>query len=94
MTHTYVSLIAGGVSTRRAAVLTAMVRSTATRRRTAATAPTQTEAVSTHGRRLIHTPCVATRTSRNYPRGWRRGWSRRRPTSGTRTRHSLPDEDA
>jgi len=35
-----VSLIAGGVSTRRAAVLTGMVRSTATRRRTAATAPT------------------------------------------------------
>jgi len=40
MTHTYVSLIAGGVSTRHAAVLTAMVRSTATRRRNAATAPT------------------------------------------------------
>ena len=40
MTHTYVSLIAGGVSTRHAAVLTAMVRSTATRRRHAATAPT------------------------------------------------------
>jgi transposase InsO family protein len=40
MTHTYVSLIAGGVSTRRAAVLTGMVRSTATRRRAAATAPT------------------------------------------------------
>jgi transposase InsO family protein len=40
MTHTYVSLIAGGVSTRYAAVLTAMVRSTATRRLNAATAPT------------------------------------------------------
>jgi putative transposase len=40
MTHAYVSLIAGGVSTRRAAVLTAMVRSTATRRHKAATAPT------------------------------------------------------
>ena len=34
------SLIAGGVSTRRAAALTGTVRSTATRRRTAATAPT------------------------------------------------------
>ena len=34
------SLIAGGVSTRHAAVLTGMVRSTATRRRAAATAPT------------------------------------------------------
>ena len=40
MTHAYVSLIAAGVSTRRAAVLTAMVRSTATRRLRAATAPT------------------------------------------------------
>ena len=40
MTQAYVSLIAAGVSTRRAAVLTAMVRSTATRRRHAATAPT------------------------------------------------------
>ena len=40
MTDTYTSLIAGGVSTRRAAVLTGMVRSTATRRRTAATVPT------------------------------------------------------
>src|SRR6202171_5026588 len=40
MTQTYVSLIAGGVSTRHAAVLTGMVRSTATRRRNAATAPT------------------------------------------------------
>ena len=40
MTQTYVSLIAGGVSTRHAAVLTATVRSTATRRRHAATAPT------------------------------------------------------
>ncbi len=40
MTQTYVSLIAGGVSTRHAAVLTGMVRSTATRRHTAATAPT------------------------------------------------------
>ncbi len=40
MTETYVSLIAGGVPTRRAAGLTGMVRSTATRRRTAATAPT------------------------------------------------------
>lgn len=39
MTHTYGSLIAGGVTTRRAAVLTGMVRSTATRRRTAAIAP-------------------------------------------------------
>lgn len=33
-------MIAGGVSTRHAAVLTGMVRSTATRRRIAATAPT------------------------------------------------------
>jgi putative transposase len=40
MTETYTCLIAGGISTRRAAELTAMVRSTATRRRTAATAPT------------------------------------------------------
>jgi putative transposase len=40
MTQTYVSLIAGGVSTRHAAVLTAMVRSTAARRRNAATALT------------------------------------------------------
>ena len=40
MTATYVSLIAGGVSTRHAAVLTGMVRTTATRRRNAATAPT------------------------------------------------------
>jgi putative transposase len=40
MTHTYVALIAGGVSTRRAAVLTGLVRSTATRRRNAATART------------------------------------------------------
>ena len=40
MTHAYVSLIAGGVSTRRAAALTGMVRSTATRRLHAATAPT------------------------------------------------------
>jgi transposase InsO family protein len=40
MTHAYMSLIAGGVSTRRAAVLTGVVRSTATRRVTAATAPT------------------------------------------------------
>ena len=40
MTQTYVSLIAGGVAARRAAVLTGMVRSTATRRRAAATAPT------------------------------------------------------
>jgi hypothetical protein len=40
MTETYVSLIAGGVPTRYAAVLTGMVRSTATRRRSAATAPT------------------------------------------------------
>ena len=40
MTHTYMSLIAGGVSTRHAAVLTAMVRSTATRRLKNATAPT------------------------------------------------------
>ncbi len=40
MTETYVSLIAGGVSTRHAAVLTGMVRTTATRRRNAATAPT------------------------------------------------------
>lgn len=46
MTHTYVSLIAGGVSTRQAAVLTGMVRSTAIRRRTAAAAPTP--AVSLH----------------------------------------------
>ena len=40
MTRTYISLIAGGVSTRQAAVLTGMVRSTATRRLNAATAPT------------------------------------------------------
>jgi transposase InsO family protein len=40
MTHTYVSLIAGGVSTRRAAALTGLVRSTETRRRRAAAAPT------------------------------------------------------
>jgi putative transposase len=40
MTHAYVWLIAGGVSTRQAAVLTGMVRSTATRRRNAVTAPT------------------------------------------------------
>jgi len=40
MTQTYMSLIAGGVTTRQAAVLTGLVRSTATRRRTAATAPT------------------------------------------------------
>ena len=40
MTQTYVSLIAGGVTTRRAAVLTGLVRSTAIRRRDAATAPT------------------------------------------------------
>jgi hypothetical protein len=40
MTRAYASLIAGGVSTRRAAVLTGLVRSTATRRRNAATAPT------------------------------------------------------
>jgi transposase InsO family protein len=40
MTHTYVALIAGGTTTRRAAVLTGLVRSTATRRRKSATAPT------------------------------------------------------
>jgi putative transposase len=40
LTATYASLTAGGVSTRRAAVLTGIVRSTATRRRAAATAPT------------------------------------------------------
>lgn len=40
MTKTYVLLIAGGVSTRHAAVLTGVVRSTAIRRRNAATAPT------------------------------------------------------
>ena len=40
MTHTYMSLIAGGVTTRQAAVLTGLVRSTATRRYNAATAPT------------------------------------------------------
>jgi len=40
MMRTYVSLIAGGVTTRRAAVLTGMVRSTATRRHAAATGPT------------------------------------------------------
>jgi transposase InsO family protein len=40
MTATYVALIAGGVSTRHAAELTGMVRTTATRRRNAATAPT------------------------------------------------------
>jgi putative transposase len=40
MTRTYVSLVGGGVSTRQAAVLTGVVRSTATRRHHAATAPT------------------------------------------------------
>ena len=40
MTQTYLALIAGAVSTRQAAVLTGLVRSTATRRRNAATAPT------------------------------------------------------
>ena len=40
MTHAYASLVGGGVSTRQAAALTAMVRSTATRRHHAATAPT------------------------------------------------------
>jgi putative transposase len=40
MTRTYLSLIADGVSTRHAAVLTGLVRSTAARRRAAATAPT------------------------------------------------------
>jgi putative transposase len=40
MTQTYGSLIAGGVTSRRAAVLTGLVRSTATRRRNSATAPT------------------------------------------------------
>jgi hypothetical protein len=40
MTHTYVALIAGQVTTRAAAMLTGLVRSTATRRRNAATMPT------------------------------------------------------
>jgi transposase InsO family protein len=40
MTATYVSLIAGGVPTRQAATLTGVVRSTAARRHTGATAPT------------------------------------------------------
>jgi putative transposase len=40
MTHTYLSLIAGGVTTRRAVVLTGLVRSTAARRHNAATEPT------------------------------------------------------
>jgi putative transposase len=40
MTQTYVSLIAGGVPTRQAAALTGVVRCTAARRHTAATAPT------------------------------------------------------
>lgn len=40
MTATYVALTTGGVATRRAAVLTGLVRSTAARRRTAAIAPT------------------------------------------------------
>jgi putative transposase len=40
LTEAYVSLTAGGVATRRAASLTGMVRSTAARRRSAATAPT------------------------------------------------------
>ena len=40
MTATYVALIAGGVTTRHAAVLTGVVRSTATRRGKAASAPT------------------------------------------------------
>ncbi len=40
MTRAYVSLIAGGVTTRRAAVLTGLVRSTATRQRNAAMSPT------------------------------------------------------
>ena len=46
MTQTYVSLIAGGVSTRQAAVLTGVVRSTATRQRNAVVA--LTPAVSAH----------------------------------------------
>jgi transposase InsO family protein len=40
MTDAYVALLAGGVATRRAAVLTGLARSTAARRRNAATAPT------------------------------------------------------
>jgi putative transposase len=40
MTDAYAALIGGDVSTRAAAMLTGLVRSTATRRRTAATAPT------------------------------------------------------
>jgi putative transposase len=40
MTHAYVSLVGGGLSTRRAAALSGVVRSTATRRQHAATAPT------------------------------------------------------
>jgi putative transposase len=49
MTETYVSLIAGGVATRRAAVLTGLVRSTATRRRRAATARTPQMSVAPAG---------------------------------------------
>jgi putative transposase len=44
MTTTYTSLIAGGVSTRQAATLTGVVRSTSARRHHAATAPTPTMA--------------------------------------------------
>ena len=40
MTHAYVSLVGGGLSTRRAAALSGVVRSTATRRQHTATAPT------------------------------------------------------
>jgi len=50
MTHTYISLIAGGVSTRRAAALTATVRSTATRRLKNSTAPTPAPPARSAGR--------------------------------------------
>jgi putative transposase len=49
MTHAYASLIAGGVTTRTAAVLTSTVRSTAARRHHAAAAPTPAAAVSSAG---------------------------------------------
>ena len=49
MTDAYVALIAGGVATRGAAVLTGLVRSTATRRRHAATACTPAVSASPAG---------------------------------------------
>ncbi len=49
MTDAYVALIAGQVTTRAAAVLTGLVRSTATRRRNTATAPTPAVSVRPAG---------------------------------------------